>query len=531
MRRYESYFFHLMVLLALSMVLLPAYYLTGDGASHTYNAKVLFDVALGRERDFYEQFFVINRNIDPNWMSHLVLGTLLQGLPARLADKGFQVLYILTFAYGFRYLLRSVHRDNGFLAFLFFPLLFTQPFQQGFYNYCLSLALLCWTLGYYLRRRDRMHEARVQLMLSVLLLMTAFSHGMPALYAMALMGLLWLSERYQLLHPRHGKQLLEEGSRLALVMLPSVFLILLFLAKRGSGTVPHAWSVARKFTEFLKGWTSQSTRSDEVYPAVAFGVLVAGMLLYWLASGRKQAEGARRETGLVFLLFAGFTFYSYLNCPHSIGGAGSIDIRLGYLPPLFLLVFLAGAAWKPMMRKGFISLSFLIALGFLILRFPYVMQASRITEDIVRAGEHIPDRSVVLNLNLDAWQRIGAGDSLFQRDGSFIHAGDFVGAQGGKHLILVMNYEAEINYFPVNWAQGKNPRESIAGLIPGNYPPCGDPLAYERQIGRPLDFVLLHNLRTYPNCSRELQAQLDAHFEKVYAGEFVALYHRRKTDQ
>ena len=118
MRLREPWLFFLLWLLSASILVVPSVYLCGDGPSHLYNARVLFDAALGRDRDFYEAFFHINRHIDPNWLSHLALGTLIQVMPALWADKVLQLIYLGGFAYGFRYLVRGVNSDNGFLAFL-----------------------------------------------------------------------------------------------------------------------------------------------------------------------------------------------------------------------------------------------------------------------------------------------------------------------------------------------------------------------------------------------------------------------------
>ena len=52
MLKFEKQLFHFLVLMALSIVIIPKYYITGDGASHVYNAKVLFDYLLGTERVF-----------------------------------------------------------------------------------------------------------------------------------------------------------------------------------------------------------------------------------------------------------------------------------------------------------------------------------------------------------------------------------------------------------------------------------------------------------------------------------------------
>lgn len=515
----ESHLFFLLCLLSASILVVPSVYLCGDGPSHLYNARVLFDAALGRDRDFYEAFFHINRHIDPNWLSHLALGTLMQFMPALWADKVLQLIYLGGFAYGFRYLVRSVNSDNGFLAFLFFPLAFTQPFQQGFYNYCLALALMCWTLGFFLRNLNNfMTEPLKQFILALLLLATTFAHGMPALYTLALIGVLWL------LHQRKTISLsrlgLQATAVLALMALPSAFVIGLFVLRRGSATVPHAWSVWVKFTQFLKGWTSQCIRAEEVYPATAFMMLCGALFIFGLLRYRKSFSLA--AWGFVGL--AVFTFAAYLRCPHSVGGAGSLDIRLAYLPPLFLLVGLAALPWSAALKHTVKVSGFMLASAFLLIRFPAAMQGARIVQEIRKAAAFIPKHSIVLNLDADAW-----ADSLMQRDGSFLHAGDLLGTEQDKPVILLMNYEAEIDYFPVNWMPGMNPRQSIEGLIPGTYPPCGDPLAYERQIGRRIDRLTITNPKSYAQpCYHALRDSIQRHFEPVYANASVEVYRRRE---
>ncbi|MBL7766300.1 MAG: hypothetical protein JNJ58_09420 [Chitinophagaceae bacterium] len=513
MLRYEKYFFHLMVLLALSIIVIPKYYITGDGASHTYNAKVLFDMVLGQERAFYQEFYTVNRAIDPNWMSHILIGGFLQFFPPWLADKLFQILYVLVFAYGFRALVRAANPNNAFLSLLFFPFVFNLPFQQGFYNYVLALGLMFWTTALYIRQRLESPTPFFQLKISVLLLTTAFAHGMPAVYAMLIIGFIWLLDHYQLLLNPVRDKMLQEISTLVLIFLPAAFFILLFMVKRGTGTEPHAWTYTQKLMAFFRGWTLQSTRHAEVYPAVGVGLTILGYTIWSLFHKDKVKMSG---VGKVMLFMVGFTLFSYITCPHSIGGAGSIDIRLAFLPWVFMLIYLAGRNWNSASRMIFTGLSFAIATCFLILRFPYVMQADRVGQEIMKAANFIPDKSVVLNLHMNDWHSRAEGDSLFQKDGSFIHFSDFAGAYQNKHLIMLMNYEAEINYFPVNWLSGKNPRESISGMIPGNYPPCGEVKDYEKQIGRKIDFILLQNLNAYSLQDSCVQAMLSGFRKDFY---------------
>lgn len=532
MLRLEKYLFYGLVILALTIVLIPQYYITGDGPSHTYNAKVLFDFVFNHNRAFYKEFYTINRNLDPNWASHLLIGFFLQVVPYWLADKLFQIMYVLLFAFGFRYCIQSISRENTFLSFLFFPFLFTLAFQEGFYNYSLALGLMCWTFGYFVRNKHRLDNPSTQCTLSLLLLITAFSHGMPVMYVMMMILLVWLSENFRLFIPLDFRKLSTHLSRLSLLFMPSLLMIFLFMIKRGTGREPHVLSVGQKFLNFLTFYASQSTRHAEIFPAIACGILLLSFLFVLIFTRIKVNIQPKMNLGYVFVFMFVFTFISYLACPQSIGGAGSIDIRLAFLPPLFMLLYFATKKWTELTKTIFISVSFLISCTFLIIRFPYVMKANAIGKEIMKASDFIEDNSVVLNLHFDYWQQLPGNDSLFHQDGSFLHFSDYLGAMEDKHLILLNNYEAEINYFPVNWQPGKNPRESVAGFIQGALPPCGDYSLYEKQVNHPISYIVFQNWRQEAllnPCVKSLVEKINSGFTKVFESKnrYVIVFKRR----
>ncbi|MBK7764162.1 MAG: hypothetical protein IPI46_12600 [Bacteroidetes bacterium] len=532
MVRFEKYLFGVLVCFALSIIILPQYYITGDGASHAYNAKVLFDYVFGHERDFYKAFYTINRNLDPNWFGHLFVGFLTQLFPAWLADKFFQITYVLVFAFGFRFFIKALHHENTFLSFLFFPFLFTLAFQQGFYNYSLALGFFFYTMGYYVNHRYQLEHPFKQLILTALLLLTAFSHGMPVLYAMLMIFLLWLSEHFQLFIPLDFRKLSVQLSRLLLVFIPSLLLIFLFMLKRGVGREAHAWSIGKKLSAFFQFFASQSTRHAEVFPAIACSILLLSFLLVLIFTRIKVNIPKKMKLGYVLLCMMLFTFISYVTCPHSIGGAGSIDIRLAFLPPLFLLLYFATKRWTDLTKMIFIGCSFFISIVFLVIRFPYVMKASKIGNEIMTATDYIEDKSVILNLHFDYWQKLPNGDSVFHKDGSFLHFSDFLGAEKNKHLILLNNYEAEINYFPVNWQPGKNPRETVSGFIQGNLPPCGDYQLYEQKTKRRIDYIVFQQWRNDAmnyDCVKQLLKDMNEDFDKVYDSKhhYVMVFKRK----
>lgn len=526
MLKLEKYLFYLLVLLALSIILIPKYYITGDGASHTYNAKVLFDMISGHSKEFYQEFYKVNRHIDPNWSSHVMIGFFTRFFPVWLADKLFQIIYVLVFCFGLRYMIRCISKENTFLSFLFFPFLFTLPFQQGFYNYCFALAILFWAVGFYIHKRDHINNPIIQFILSALVLSVSLAHGMPGIYAMMLISVIWLVTHWKKVRLLQFDFILTHIARLAVIFMPSILLILMFIAKRGFGTTPHSKNYFEKFLDFIFMWTSQSTRHIEIIPAMmSLGLVLLFSLLLFFKKDRstfsmKRTGNKVKNLSYVFLIFSGFTFFSYITAPGTIGGAGSVEIRLAFLPPLFIIMFLACKKWQELHKGFYIIATFVISICFLVIRFPSVMEANTVAKEIMTGEEYIKDESVVLNLHFDDYQIRKTGDSIFQKDNSFLHFTDYYGAVKNKHLIMLMNYEADINYFPVNWAAGKNPRQSINTMYAGTYPPCGDFTAYEKQVGRKIDYILLQNWRESfrsHQCTQELFSKMQSKgFTKKY---------------
>jgi hypothetical protein len=55
-----------------------------------------------------------------------------------------------------------------------------------------------------------------------------------------------------------------------------------------------------------------------------------------------------------------------------------------------------------------------------------------------------------MNLHFNDWQPMKSGDSLFQKDASFIHFTDFLGAEKNKHLFsyIYMNFAVTVSAPP-----------------------------------------------------------------------------------
>jgi hypothetical protein len=147
----ERLVYWLLVLLLLVPVWSFPYLPTQDGPLHLANAVILKEYATADAR--YAEVFQLSLEPFPNWSSHVLLAGLLYALPPLAAEKVLASLYIGGFAAGFRYFLAPFGPDALLLAPTGLLFVFNRCFLMGFYNYCLSLAVMWVVLGYCVRRR------------------------------------------------------------------------------------------------------------------------------------------------------------------------------------------------------------------------------------------------------------------------------------------------------------------------------------------------------------------------------------------
>ena len=159
--RWENALFWLLLLIHILPVLQNKYFLTGDGPSHVYNAKVVLDYIQDHNWDFYSEYYDFNANLEPNWLSHAILAALISIFPDFLADKILVLAYLLLFAFGWRFLIRQINPQNAFIVLIGLPFMYQRTFQMGFYNYSLSIALMFWVVGYWIKHKEDLKLKRL----------------------------------------------------------------------------------------------------------------------------------------------------------------------------------------------------------------------------------------------------------------------------------------------------------------------------------------------------------------------------------
>jgi hypothetical protein len=512
---FERSIFGVVLTVSLLIIVIPQYYITCDGPSHTYNSKIFFDYIFNNNRAFYKIFLTPNKSLDPNWTTQIILGCLTRFLPAWLADKAFQVIYVCGFAFGLRYCLLQINKSNVFLSSLFYPVCFTLAFQTGFYNYSLGIVGLLWSLGYFIRIKNDYTFPQL-LLFAGLGLFTTLSHGMACTYLCLSIGTILLFEHWDALKQFYFKPILEAASVWIFALLSSIIITLFFSFKRGFGTTPHQWDYITKVKKFFLMFSNISTRHSETYPAMAFEFL---LIIFTIIYSLKKSTTIN-NLGKAFITMTIFLFFSFVTCPADIGGAGQIDIRIAFLPWLFLILYLSSLNIESIHQKTITILGVLITLVFIGIRLPYVMQINEEAKSILSCEKYIANKSIIGTVHTHDF-----GSQLqFEPDNSMMHITDYLGANNNKQQLILQNYEADLNYFAMHWQVGFNPHESIDKLYQGNYPPSGDFANYESQTGYKVNYVYQLGL---DSCHVNLinYAPLDTQYNK--AGQILGILYKR----
>src|SRR5262249_31094890 len=127
------------------------------------------------------------------WLGHLLLASLLFVAPPLVAEKLVLTGYLLLLPLSVRYAVRNIRPDAGFVALLAFPFVPNLFFHMGFHNFCYSLPLFFFVVGYWLKHRTEFTWRRTAI-LGLLGLILYFCHPF-SLAAWLVIGVqaLWLA--------------------------------------------------------------------------------------------------------------------------------------------------------------------------------------------------------------------------------------------------------------------------------------------------------------------------------------------------
>lgn len=399
------------------------------------------------------QVLAFNSNPEPNYLSHLLLASLLTVAPPWLAEKVLLSTYVVGLPLALRYALRSAGQaGTGWLAVLGFPFVYSVVLVWGFYNFCLSLVLLLLVNGYWQRHSGRWRPATLAGLAGlVTLLYTA--HPMTYLASGLLLGLLAV-----VTYRARPTQLLSELGILLLTHFPTLLLLAWYAAHKGLATSQPALDYTTNLWEWFRLEPIRYFGSAEA----SYRWLIAGLLTVFV--GVVCTRVIRREVagwpvlpwalGLVLLLAA------YIAMPDAIAGGSITRPRWGLLSYLALLAGLAAVPWSPRWRLiGLVTSTLVAALlvGFRVSKFQRFQAGLKEYQSL---GSHLHLGGTILPIMYGNVNNLPDALSIDTYIPVLAESVNYLAVD--HHLVSYENYEALTGYFPLVWRPEKIPFFSTA---------------------------------------------------------------------
>lgn len=530
--RYSGWLFWAALIALLLPVWLNRYFLTGDGPCHVYNARVLLDWWLGRNQPFYAEYYELNRLIVPNQFVHGVLALLQLGLPGVVAEKVLLSLYVVGFATGMRYLLRTIRPGAEFLVYPALPFIMSRPMLMGFLNYSFSIVGCLWLAAFWLRRREasRLSTAAwlsIGLLLEYLMHPVGLSLTLLVLAACSVGGLVagrtstWRAAI---------RQLGQEALLLGLASLPALVLLGVYMFQVNGLTTPSPLTTLQRWHAFCRQDALAALSDREV---VWMRSMAPGLGLLLLVGLRLRGRSFRLQSADVFLALSLLMLYAYFQAPEGGAGGSILVMRLESIPLLLLLPWLALVPWPGWSRLLIGGLGLLVSGAVLVVRWPIQRQVSMAETDYLSVVAHIAPNSTVLPLSFNHSGQVPGVDLIPARVWLFMHAADYLGTMRAP-VIMLGNYEANTGTFPFRWIWERNPFAFLsASTSEGleSQPPSVNIDNY-RQHGGKVDYVLLWCARDHfanHSYTQELRAVLARDYRRVATSPlgYAELFERR----
>jgi hypothetical protein len=160
-----------------------------DAPVHLYYVHVMREL-LSHHATVYSRYYTIKHVLPPYALYYYALLALSKFCSLLLADRLVLCVYLILFVFGFRYLARAVGPSADLSTLLALLLALNWSAGMGFLNHCLSLALVFWAIGLWLRFTERRPGARLVFLLIVAAI--TLTHPVPLLILLTFCAVDWL---------------------------------------------------------------------------------------------------------------------------------------------------------------------------------------------------------------------------------------------------------------------------------------------------------------------------------------------------
>lgn len=479
------------------------FFVTIDSSAHLYNSGLLTSLFSGQAE--VNNYYEFNNELVPNWVGHLILSLLKLIFDASIAEKLFLTIYLFSFVFSFRYLIRSYNKENGILALIVLPFCFHVFLYYGFYNFSIAIVFYFLALAYWIRNHENLNPKQL-LIFGSLVIVLYFSH-----LFMFLLLLISLATHLVLYNGSIKKDTIKliffKSLKLLVAVLIPLVLFLFYFFKR-SDTATYTFLSAQEVFEQFKHLQSlvvydikERLLTDALVYLLVIGVLIISII--------RIVKREKIKAGYILILFLISLLLLFI-VPENDGKGGYIVLRMILLSWLFLVVWLACQNWNVFIKYLFISSALLLTLGMFKIKSETQKKFSILASQIYKSSEFIKSDAVILPIWKSApWDWISG------------HYSNYLGIN--KSVIILENYEAIQDYFPLKWKPA-SPLQPLNSPSPSAY--C-DFIEKNGNSGlEKLDHIMIYGLEinAINTCDSSLNVVLTTKCKLVYEVEFCRLY-------
>ncbi|MCH8555778.1 MAG: hypothetical protein LAT76_11510 [Schleiferiaceae bacterium] len=454
------------VLWILQMKFFPTY----DGPSHLYNSFLLAELLSG-ENQLILDHFTANPWWKSNNLGHWLQLILMKFTTPIVAEKLFVILVILMMASALNFWTHNMNSNNNWPLVVILPLLFSDIFFFGFFNFLLGVSGLIAGVGFWFKNRENSLGRKNILIWLGIFLFTYFSHLVAFGF---LIVALFIIESYQYFVKRNftNTQLLGWGSAAILPLLGAMIQLATPPSNVNSVWLGFGEIVKRLFTGHVL--VAFDFREEGAF-SISFAFVVLALFFFAIVIHFVEKVDALGFKGRALGLLVSLFFLLLFVLPDEVSGGGFLIDRLLLLFFSFTILWI-GVYFQQ--RIWFLALaglsSLLIFLGLFRYHRTVYQDLNQRYQSIELAAESIEEGATVIPVFRDAnWYTL--------------HHAKYVGLLS-KSLIL-NNYEAETGYFPLSWNYNNIPDYRVGAESGVNFP-CDVWTSNPKNQSKTVDYIL-----------------------------------------
>jgi len=507
----EPLFFAAAVGLNVLPVLLVKYFPTVDGPAHLYNAQLIASL-WGDPTQEWASFLDFNDRFTPNWSGHSVLALLLYLVPPFLAEKAILLFYLVGTPVFIRRLMSRISDGGKLFSYLVFPFLYSYLFHYGFFNYSIAVVLFFIGIDYWVRSENFKKRSSI-VWIYVISVLLALTHPFVfCLYSLVVV----IIELSQLMFKSCRVVKWSFVLTRLTTILPGACITLFFLI--GNDTLNQQvkripWSdlySSLKYFMPIKGIEMHAY----ALPAKVLLYLFSFIMLF--GTGLLIAKRVRLGSNtLQWFILSGVTLVLIFVMPDYYGAAGLISARLMWFFFVFLILLFSTIRFPLLIRSAVALIGLCLGIWSTVHNYNSISRSSETATEIMEAVMLIKPESTVVPVSTRCSR-------------PFTQITHYAGV--GRNLLLLSNYEAALNYFPLVWNYENIPEFRIGEMGPSN---CVHWIGGRKSetVQRQVDYVLWvkePECLIELSCRDELNKNLKNSYHQVFSneGNSVVVYER-----